>query len=111
MDEKPGYWSVIPAAVRYDKELPPMARLLYAEISSLTDAAGYCFASNGYFQRLYELSERTVQNLLRALQARGYIRIEDREGGARKRKIYAGVNPLCDTPAKNCGGRCKKLRG
>ena len=26
--ERPGYWTVIPAAVRYDRALPPNAKLL-----------------------------------------------------------------------------------
>ena len=98
MLEKPGYWSVIPAAVRYDRELPPNAKLLYAEISSLTDATGYCFASNLYFEQLYELSERTVIRLLNALKSRGYIRIEDNGGGKSQRKIFAGINPAAGAP-------------
>lgn len=102
-EQRPGYWAVIPAQVRYDPELPPNAKLLYAEISSLTDAAGYCFASNAYFQNLYGWAERTVQNLLRVLQRQGYIRIADGNGGAGRRKIYAGINPLGENPAKICG--------
>ena len=111
MEEKPGYWAVIPAEVRYDAALPPMARLLYAEISALTGQNGYCYACNAYFQALYGVTERTVQNLLRALQASGYIRILDGTGGAQRRKIYAGVNPLGDNPEKNCGGTPKKFSG
>lgn len=91
--EKPGYWAVLPAGIRYDPDLPPNAKLLYAEISSLTDAAGYCFATNAYFERLYELSERTIIRLLQALESRGYITIADNDGGKTKRKIYAGINP------------------
>lgn len=102
MDEerapKPGYWAVLPAVVRYDPQLRPSARLLYAEISSLTDQAGYCFASNAYFQRLFEISERTVIRLLRELEAAGYIRIEDRAGGKTQRKIFAGINPAAGLP-------------
>lgn len=100
---KPGYWAVLPAQVRYDPELPPNAKLLYAEISSLTDLAGYCFASNAYFQKLYGMSERTVQNLLRALKNRGYIQILDGSGGSGKRRIYAGINPVEQNPANFCG--------
>lgn len=94
MNEKPGYWAVLPSQVRYDHSIPPNAKLLYAEISSLTDLSGYCFASNAYFEQLYELSERTVIRLIRSLEAAGYIRVEANEGGKEKRRIYAGINPL-----------------
>lgn len=99
--EKPAYWAVIPASVRYDAEIPPSAKLLYAEISSLTGETGYCYASNLYFEKNFELSERTIIRLLRTLQEKGYISIEDDGGGSDTRKIYAGINPLgkvTDTP-------------
>lgn len=112
MTEKPNYWAVMPAAVRYDTTLPPNAKLLYAEISSLTDQRGYCYASNSYFEQLYELSRRTIQNLLLALQRGGYIRIEDGSGGSQQRKIYAGINPLGSSDPvggeKNCTGAAQK---
>lgn len=98
---KPSYWAVLPAAVRYDPQLPASAKLLYAEISSLTDQKGYCYASNAYFIRLFELSERTIIRLLRALAAAGYVTIEDDQGGRTVRKIFAGVNPAAVYPDKN----------
>lgn len=101
MPEKPNYWAVIPATVRYDPELPPNAKLLYGEISSLTDVTGYCFASNAYFEALYELSERTISRLLKTLEQRGYIKVVDADGGSSRRKIYAGQNPLTP-PRQNC---------
>lgn len=99
--DKPGYWAVLPAQIRYDPAIPPNAKLLYAEISSLTDARGYCYAANAYFERLYELSERTISRLIQALAKAGYIRVEDSDGGKAQRKIYAGVNPLQAPPDKN----------
>ena len=90
--EKPGYWAVIPAGVRYNEQIPPNAKLLYAEISSLTQEDGYCWASNEYFQKVFGFSERSVQRLIRALAESGFIRIEN--GDSKKRKIYAGINPL-----------------
>lgn len=101
MPDKPNYWAVIPATVRYDEKLPPNAKLLYGEISSLTDMTGFCFASNSYFEELYALSERTISRLLKTLEARGYIRIVDGSNG--KRKIFAGLNPLNPSPDKNDG--------
>ena len=100
---KPGYWAVLPADVRYDPALPPMARLLYAEISALTDQQGYCYASNAYLQRVFELSERTLQRHLRVLEARGFLRVENGDGGRGRRKIFAGINPMNRNPDKNDG--------
>ena len=85
---------MLPAQVRYCADLPPGAKILYAEISSLTDARGYCFASNEYFADLYKASVRTVQRHLDALKAGGFIRIEDGGGGSEQRKIFAGINPM-----------------
>ena len=112
MDQaKPSYWAVLPAAVRYDPELPPMARLIYAEISALTESRGYCYASNDYFLQLYGMAERTLQRHLKALEDRGYIRIQDGSGGRARRKIYAGVNPLAAYPDKNDGVTPTKMTG
>ena len=105
MDEqpvrRPAYWAVLPAEVRYDPELPDKAKLLYAEISSLTSERGYCWANNEYFCSLYDCTERTVRRLISILAARGYIRIQDGDGGAGRRKIFAGINPLTGNPDKN----------
>lgn len=100
---KPGYWAVLPADVRYDPQLPPMARLLYAEISALTDQAGYCYASNAYLQKVFEITDRTLQRHLKVLEARGFLRIEDGTGGRGRRKIFAGINPMHGNPDKNVG--------
>lgn len=95
MEDKPSYWAVLPATVRYDEKLSSSAKLLYAEISALTQKTGYCYAENSYFEQLYSLSERTIIRLIRELEAGGYIRIDG--GGTKCRKIYAGVNPFRDT--------------
>ena len=96
MDEKrkPAYWAVLPASVRYDPELTPNAKLLYAEISALTNELGYCYATNAYFEINFEWSERTVIRLIKQLESKGYLSIVDGGGGSDERKIFAGLNPL-----------------
>ena len=101
--EKPGFWAVLPASVRYDEELSSSAKLLYAEISSLTGETGYCYARNAYFEQLFGITERTVSRLIRELAGRGYLRIEDGAGGKESRRLYAGINPLAAPPDKNVG--------
>ena len=73
---KPGFYAVIPADVRYDEQIPPNAKLLYAEISALSDASGVCTAGDDWFLRNYGFSDRTVRRLLAALEDAGYIRTE-----------------------------------
>ena len=108
---RPAYWAVLPAEIRYDAELPDKAKLLYAEISSLTSETGFCWATNAYFCRLFEMADRTLQRNLRALEAKGYIKIQDGDGGSKTRKIYAGVNPLSIPPTKMSGGPDKNVGG
>lgn len=89
--------------MRYDSELSAGAKILYAEISSLTRSRGFCFADNEYFMQLYGVTERTLQRYLDALKKGGYIRIQDGDGGSGRRKIFAGINPFSENPDKNDG--------
>ena len=55
MDEniKSSYYSILPAVVRYDKDLTDKAKLLYSEITCLCNKEGYCFATNNYQRKIY----------------------------------------------------------
>ena len=75
MEEKPNYYAIIPANVRYDKDLPPMAKLLYGEITCLTQKDGLCWASNAYFAGLYEMSKDRISKLISILENKGYISV------------------------------------
>ena len=75
MKEQPNYYSIIPASVRYDKELTPNAKLLYAEITSLLQMNGVCYASNKYFSELYGKNKVTVSRWIKELRERGYISV------------------------------------
>lgn len=84
----PNYYAIIPANVRYDAELPPMAKLLYGEIASLSNQEGFCWASNTYFARLYNVTTRSVSGLIGQLEDRGYISVEIDQGAGNARNIY-----------------------
>jgi hypothetical protein len=70
------YYAVIPANVRYDKELPPNAKLLYGEITALCNQKGYCWATNDYFAKLYNCAKSSISRWIANLKERGYINIE-----------------------------------
>ena len=98
----PNVYAVIPAVVRYDRDLRPNAKLLYGEITALTNFKGYCYATNDYFARLYSLSKKTVGELIAQLEKKGLIEvIVDRDAESNEfveRKIYladVGYEPPC----------------
>lgn len=72
----PGYYGIIPANVRYDARLKPNAKLLYSEITALCNKEGYCWASNSYFAKLYQVSVNTVSLWIKQLIDFGYISSE-----------------------------------
>lgn len=103
-EQRPSYYAVIPADVRYDDRLPANAKLLYGEITALANAKGFCYASNDYFCQLYGFSERTISRLFGALESSGYIRREverDKNGTVTSRKIWISVSAACTHPVDN----------
>ena len=81
MKDKPGYWAVIPATVRYS-DLKPNAKLLYGEITALQGKEGYCFASNKYFAELYKVTKNTASTWINDLKKKGFVKIQIiKEGG------------------------------
>ena len=75
-EEKPNYYAVIPAEVRYNKKLNSSQKLFYSEITSLTHKTGECWASNNYFARLYEVSPSTISNWVKTLEKEQFISVE-----------------------------------
>lgn len=82
MEQKKSYYAIIPANVRYDKKLTPNAKLLYGEITALCNEKGYCWAGNGYFSELYEVSKVSISKWINQLAKQGYIEthIQYKEG-------------------------------
>ncbi|MEG1777416.1 MAG: helix-turn-helix domain-containing protein [Angelakisella sp.] len=90
-DRKPAYWAILPAKVRYDDTLRPNAKLLYAEITALADAKGYCWATNEYLAQLFSIAARTVSFLISSLADKEYVKVEiirDENNEIKERRIW-----------------------
>ena len=74
MAESPNFYAIIPANVRYDKELCANAKLLYGEITSLCNKEGYCWATNSHFAELYNVSNKSISSWVKQLVQKGYIK-------------------------------------
>ena len=88
--EKPSYYSILTAEVRYDNNLTDSEKLLFAEITSLSNKYGYCTASNNYFAKLYDVSKVTVSRRISSLRDNGYLHVElIKEGNEiKQRQLY-----------------------
>lgn len=71
---KPNYYAILPAEVRYSEDLAPNSKLLYAEISALTNKSGKCFAQNSYFAELYNVEKETVSRWISQLEKFGFVK-------------------------------------
>ena len=92
MDEKPNYFAIIPANVRYDNDLRPNEKLLYGEITALAQKTGECWASNKYFSDLYGVKSNAVATWIRHLKEKKYIILDYKYKGKeiQKRIIKLG---------------------
>lgn len=90
------YYAIIPAYIRYNKELKFAERLMYGEITALSNKEGYCFASNRYFADLYGVSISTISRWISHLAELGSLHIEIIRNDKKEiveRRIYVVDNP------------------
>ena len=98
---KKNYYAVIPASVRYDDKLTPNAKLMYGEITSLCNEKGFCWATNIYFAKLYNVSRVSISKWINQLEKNKHIKIKTikDENNLERRLIFVK------------GGLNKSLRG
>jgi len=103
--DKPNYYAIIPAEVRYSN-LKPNAKLLYGEITALSGKLGYCYATNNYFAELYDVSKNTISSWISDLKKLGFITVNV-ERNAKKQiiKRCIGITKKMDSPIH------KKMKG
>jgi hypothetical protein len=110
MENKKSYYAIIPASVRYDKRVTPMARLLYGEITALCNEKGYCWAFNEYFADQYDCSTRSITKWIKQLTDCGYIQtqLKYRDGTKQVERRYircvpasVGGEEMFSTPRTN----------
>ena len=84
----PSYFAFITGNVRYDKDLKPNEKLLFAEITSLANKHGFCWAGNNYFAEHFNTAPETISRWISRLIEKGYIFSEVDKSSGNKRRIY-----------------------
>lgn len=100
-DIRANYYAIIPAYIRYNKELKFGERLMYGEITALSNKSGYCYASNKYFADLYGVSQSTISRWISHLAEINSIDVQiirNEKKEIIERRLY-----ITDTPyMQNC---------
>lgn len=113
MDEKPNYYAIIPADVRYDEKLKLGEKMMYGEITALSKKNGICYASNNYFAKLYNVSPQAISKWIKNLEKNNYISISyERDGKAIIKRNISMVSTQVDRVSTEVeGGINSSLEG
>lgn len=104
--DNPNYYAVITADVRYNPRLKGNEKLMYGEITALSNKNGYCTAHNQYFADLFGCHKNTISDYISNLRKEGLISVEMIYDGKAvvERRIYPSakslipINQTTDTP-------------
>lgn len=107
MEEKPNYYAVIPAEIRYDPELRANEKLLYGEITALAQKTGECWANNKYFSELYNVKQNAIATWIRHLKDKNYIEVDYVLDGKEIKRRYIKIGGI----QKDMRGVHKKIPG
>jgi DNA-binding MarR family transcriptional regulator len=111
--EKPNFFSILPATVRYNPNLRASSKLLFSEITALTQKEGFSFASNGYYSKVFNVSISSISAWIKELEEENLIRVEfDRKGKQIiRRRIYVNLNSDPAKVFRNLGEGIQKSGG
>jgi len=109
---KPNYYAIIPAEVRYNNKLTANSKLLFGEITALTNKTGVCWATNKYFAELYSVDKKTISRWIHQLQEEGYLDIVIEYNKETKQITKRSMKITTSTPMdKIVGGGQKDPQG
>ena len=109
---KPNYYAIIPAEVRYNNKLTANSKLLFGEITALTNKTGVCWATNKYFAELYSVDKKTISRWIHQLQEEGYLDIVMEYNKETKQITKRSMKITTSTPMdKIVGGGQKDPQG
>lgn len=94
--ERPGYYAVIPADVRYSNKISASTKVFYAEITALCNKTGTCWASNKYFADLYGVQPTRISEWVRQLAAAGFITTKVTKQTTGSKRYIRLTNPLLE---------------
>ena len=100
MENKGNYYAILTATVRHDKRLSSDEKLLYAEITALSNQYGFCWSSNDYLAKIFDCTVQSISRWITNLETYGYLKREIDNAAGNKRKLYPLVTYLPSQSSK-----------
>lgn len=70
----PKGYTVIPAEVRFSRQISLGAKLLYGDIRGLSFETGFCKSSNEWLAKCYDVDDKTISSWISQLVKAGFIK-------------------------------------
>jgi len=86
------YFGIIPAIIRYDKNLSPIDKLVYCDIQARANSKGVCWPSNKTIGESLGIDKRSVTRSISRLEKAGYISINEADNAT-----HRTLNPRHDS--------------
>lgn len=67
------WYSIMPANVRYDNEIPDKAKMFFLEITAHMHGGGWCEYGIEYFTDILDVTEEEVRDWFAQMEKRGYV--------------------------------------
>jgi DNA-binding MarR family transcriptional regulator len=87
MENEGNYYAILTATVRHDKRLSSDEKLLYAEITALSNKYGFCWSSNDYLAKIFDCTVQSISRWISNLENFGYLKREIDKAAGNKRKL------------------------
>jgi len=101
-DNTPSYYSILPAIVRYHKELTPLAKLIFSELTALANKTGKAYPNNKTLANWYGVSKKTISTSISLLEEKKLIIVEIEKN---KKGTFRSIIPLVDPISLGRGGK------
>ena len=96
MKKKHNRFAVLTEEIATDNRLDAYAKILFAEITTLTKISGLCWASNRYFATRVNCSEKTISRRIKTLVDTGYIYVRQNEDKQTRNKTKRLITLMID---------------
>ena len=87
-------YGIMPNTILFDDKLSSSAKLVFVFVSSLSAEQGFCWASNTYIAKRFNMGKSTISALISELVDAGYLTIEIEENYKRKLKLGVLENEI-----------------